>query len=41
MPFKKGQSGNPAGRPREVAEVRKLAQEHGPAAIDRLSQADE
>jgi len=37
MPFKKGQSGNPGGRPKEVAEVRKLAQEHGPAAIDRLA----
>ena len=36
MPFKKGQSGNPGGRPKEVAEVRRLAQEHGPAAIERL-----
>ena len=36
MPFKKGQSGNPGGRPKEVAEVRKLAQEHGRAAIERL-----
>ena len=37
MPFKKGQSGNPGGRPKEVAEVRNLAQEHGPAAIDHLA----
>ena len=37
MPFKKGQSGNPGGRPKEVAEVRRLAQEHGPAAIDCLA----
>ncbi len=36
MAFKKGQSGNPGGRPKEVAEVRKLAKEHGPAAIERL-----
>ena len=36
MPFKKGQSGNPGGRPKEVAEVRELAKEHGPEAIERL-----
>ena len=36
MPFKKGQSGNPGGRPKEVAEVRRLAQDHGSAAIERL-----
>ena len=36
MPFKKGQSGNPGGRPKEVAEVRELAKEHGSAAIERL-----
>jgi len=38
MPFKKGQSGNPGGRPKEVAEVRELAKEHGPAAIERLAE---
>ena len=36
MPFEKGKSGNPGGRPKEVAEVRELAQKHGPAAIQRL-----
>lgn len=38
MPFKKGQSGNPGGRPKEVSEVRELAKEHGSAAIERLVQ---
>lgn len=38
MPFEKGQSGNPGGRPKEVAEVRRLAQTHGTAAITRLVQ---
>ncbi len=36
MPFEKGKSGNPGGRPREVAEVRELAKKHGSAAIQRL-----
>ncbi len=36
MPFKKGQSGNPGGRPKEIGEVRELAKKHGPAAIKRL-----
>ena len=36
MPFEKGKSGNPGGRPKEVAEVRELAKEHGAAAIERL-----
>jgi hypothetical protein len=37
MPFRKGQSGNPGGRPKENEEIKKLAQEHCPAAIDRLA----
>ena len=37
MAFKKGESGNPGGRPKEVAEVRELARKHGPEAIERLA----
>ncbi len=37
MPFEKGKSGNPGGRPKDVAEVRELAKKHGPAAIRRLA----
>ncbi len=36
MPFVKGQSGNPGGRPKEDAEVKALAREYGPRAIRRL-----
>jgi hypothetical protein len=36
MPFEKGKSGNPGGRPKDVAEVRGLAKQHGPAAIEKL-----
>lgn len=36
MPFKKGQSGNPGGRPKETDDVKALARQHGPAAIARL-----
>ena len=35
-PFVKGQSGNPGGRPRVVAEVRELARAHAPEAITEL-----
>lgn len=38
MPFKKGASGNPGGRPKEAAEVKDLARQHGPAALDKLAQ---
>ena len=36
MPFIKGQSGNPGGRPKECGEIRELARQHGPAAIQKL-----
>jgi hypothetical protein len=35
-PFKKGQSGNPGGRPKVVAEVKELAREHTGKAIETL-----
>lgn len=36
MPFEKGKSGNPGGRPKEVAEIKALARAHGPEAINKL-----
>jgi hypothetical protein len=37
MPFEKGKSGNPGGRPKENDEIKKLARQHCPAAIARLA----
>ena len=34
--WKPGHSGNPGGRPNISAEIRNLAREHGPEAIERL-----
>ena len=34
--WKPGVSGNPGGRPKVAAEIRDLARDHGPAAIQRL-----
>jgi hypothetical protein len=36
MPFKKGQSGNPGGRPKELAHVKELARKHTEEAISAL-----
>ncbi len=36
MPFKKGQSGNPGGRPKVIAEVKELARAHTGEAIETL-----
>lgn len=36
MPFKKGQSGNPGGRPKEVENIKELAREYSAEAIKRL-----
>lgn len=36
MPFVKGQSGNPGGRPKDEFGVRELAKKHGPDAIKVL-----
>ena len=36
MPFEKGQSDNPGGRPKVVAEVKELAREHTSEAIETL-----
>jgi hypothetical protein len=36
MPWVKGQSGNPGGRPKEELDIRKLARSRGQEAIDTL-----
>ena len=36
MPFKKGQSGNPGGRPKILADVREAARAHSVTAINAL-----
>lgn len=41
MPFVKGQSGNPGGRPKELKEIQELARKSAPAAIAALAQIAE
>ena len=36
MPWVKGQSGNPGGRPKEEVDIRKLARSRGKEALDTL-----
>jgi hypothetical protein len=36
MKFKPGQSGNPGGRPRVLAELQELARSHAPEVIKEL-----
>lgn len=36
MKFRHGQSGNPGGRPKVIAEIQELAREHSPTAIETL-----
>jgi HEAT repeat protein len=36
--WQKGESGNPGGRPRENAEIKRLAREHAQRAIERLAE---
>lgn len=36
MPFAKGQSGNPGGRPKENNEIKELARSHSKEAFERI-----
>lgn len=38
MPFVKGQSGNPGGRPKETGEVKALARQYTEEAIHKLAE---
>ena len=38
MPFKKGQSGNPGGRPKILADIREVARAHTASAMNALVQ---
>jgi|SRR5215475_16023124 len=38
MPWAKGQSGNPLGRPKLRDDISRVARQYGPAGIDRLAQ---
>jgi hypothetical protein len=37
MPFQKGQSGNPGGRPKALAEIQDAARAHSIAAVETLA----
>lgn len=37
MPFKKGETGNPGGRPKNLDRVCSLAREHTKASVERLA----
>lgn len=37
MPFEKGKSGNPGGRPKEIQEVKSLARDYTAEGIERLA----
>jgi hypothetical protein len=41
MKFRKGQSGNPGGRPKVLSELQELARHHAPAVIAELARIAE